>query len=192
MSKYAGSITIVDEAGNIVFERELTSDELIEALLTKRELNLSGEGITVGAHNIAEVFEAAKKTLRNGKIEITGKAKLGKVGKISAKPLTGNGRMEEIAALFNEGLKAAEVAKKLKIDISLVYANKSKAKKAGLLNTKQKNTEEKTEAEIDVATERSVKDLASMGWTVKAIAEETDLSTAQVLRITKATKHEDR
>lgn len=36
MSKYSGSITIVDYSGESVFERELTSDEIIETLLERR------------------------------------------------------------------------------------------------------------------------------------------------------------
>ncbi len=176
MSKYSGSISIIDDAGNVVFERELTSDECIEALIERRE-----------------VLEPTKRTFSGpAKLLSTtykGSVKFGRQKKADSD--AGGGRIEEIAALFNEGLKAAAVAKKLKVDIRLVYAYKSKAKKAGLLNVQPKNTEEKSEPEIDVATERSVKDLASMGWTVKAIAEETGLTTKQVLQITKARKGDD-
>ena len=33
MSRYSGTVTIVDDEGNAVFERELNEDEIIEALL---------------------------------------------------------------------------------------------------------------------------------------------------------------
>jgi hypothetical protein len=34
--KYTANITILDDEGNLMFERELTSDELVEALLDKK------------------------------------------------------------------------------------------------------------------------------------------------------------
>ena len=37
MSKYTASVLIVDEDGNMVFEREMTSDETIEALLAHQK-----------------------------------------------------------------------------------------------------------------------------------------------------------
>lgn len=36
--KYAGNITIVDDQGNTVFERELSADEMVEVLLKKDEV----------------------------------------------------------------------------------------------------------------------------------------------------------
>jgi hypothetical protein len=33
--KYSGTITVLGDAGNIVFERELSQDEIIDAILSK-------------------------------------------------------------------------------------------------------------------------------------------------------------
>lgn len=64
MSKYTGSITIVDDQGNSVFERELGSDELIDVLLERvdqYEKDPMGDGIVIDTHNIASMIEEAKK-----------------------------------------------------------------------------------------------------------------------------------
>lgn len=58
--KYAGTITILDENGNAVYERGLTGDEMIEALLTT-DAAVTNEDLERAIKNIEEVDEAPQR-----------------------------------------------------------------------------------------------------------------------------------
>ncbi len=59
MNKYAASITILDQDGNTVYDRELTQDEIVSELLTKRVVPDFKEGAVIESEE--EVEEAPKK-----------------------------------------------------------------------------------------------------------------------------------
>lgn len=75
MSKYAGNILIVDDKGDVVFERELTADEMIDALLTKPETVAvdyapGADDIVVTPKNINRVLKKARAYAKRGTKEI--------------------------------------------------------------------------------------------------------------------------
>lgn len=126
-SKYTGCISIIDQDGNIAFERDLGSDEVIAELLTRinffQKPPENGEGIVVGPHNLTQVLKAAKQTLtiKTPKIDL---------GDRSKNP---DDVKTEVIALINKGYKAREVSERSGVSIEYVYTIKSKAKKSGLL-----------------------------------------------------------
>ena len=139
-SKYTGCISIIDQDGNIAFERDLGSDEVIAELLARINFFQKppelGEGIVVGPHNVAAVFKSVKKQIEDLGPRSDKVIKNGKV-----KSSAGGGNREQIIELINQGLKAGEIAKKLKTSIETVYTTKSQAKKAGLLGPVSKSQE---------------------------------------------------
>jgi hypothetical protein len=60
-TKYAGSISIVDDQGNTVFERELTADEMVAALLEEKQLDRDVDAALAGTEGGVETTTRAYK-----------------------------------------------------------------------------------------------------------------------------------
>lgn len=142
--KYAGSVMIVDDQGNVVFERNMSGDEMVEELLKK----LSGLFIVMGPTTAVPIFEKVLKesVLTGEKVQKNGKVKTFKKKVNLTKPAAGGGSTQAIIDLVNEGLKAGEIAKRLKVSIAMVYTTKSQAKKAGQLKAQPKRAVTETES----------------------------------------------
>lgn len=93
MSKYAGSITVVDDQGNVAFERELGTDEIIDALVERisffQKPPEAGGAIVVGPHNIAAVIKKTQEALGGGATKRHYKKR---EGKVAVKPTVKSGR----------------------------------------------------------------------------------------------------
>lgn len=93
--KYAGSVTIFDDGGNIVFERNMSGDEMVEELLKKITDQavagaLTGAATTIHAGNVHEVFSTVKNKLTTKYPKTPGSGKI-KIPKTS-KPAAGGGQ----------------------------------------------------------------------------------------------------
>lgn len=92
MSKYAGSITVVDDQGNVAFERELGTDEIIDALVERisffQKPPEAGGAIVVGPHNISAVIKQAKESLGG----TTKRHYKKREDKVAVKPVAKSGR----------------------------------------------------------------------------------------------------
>lgn len=68
--KYVGNITILDEGGNVVFDRELGAFEIIGVLIERinffQKPPEEGEGCVVGPHNISALISG--KVQKNGRM----------------------------------------------------------------------------------------------------------------------------
>ena len=76
MSKYVGSISVIDDQGNIAFERELGTDEIIGELIERinffQKPPEPGEGVVVGPHNISRIVKETKKALETPPKKVRG------------------------------------------------------------------------------------------------------------------------
>lgn len=109
--KYAGTITIYDDNGEIVFERDLTPDQIIETLLTKSEAPAE-EALRPEPdapepekkHSDADLFPTRKNRAKgkSGKAAGGGKACCGSKGTRHMKDCASAGDRTGVQETFNE------------------------------------------------------------------------------------------
>ena len=186
-TKYSGTVIIINEEGNIVHQRELAADDIIDELLLRS---------IVCSENT--VYDQKKEVVRGGGYPAPVKmaSRIAKAGKKPAKPKEEKSTevqsmTERVAELANKGMTNAEISESLGITITNVSATKSNAKKKGLLTAPSKTEERQVKIKkVDAALSaydplivKAVKDFSSMGWNYQAIAEECDLNLDDVKKI---------
>ncbi len=111
MAKYSGSITIFDENSDIAYERNLSSDEIIETLLNRSEATPEEKE---EEEYIAQKPKKAKK----------------KGARKSGRGLDPDVR-DAVVRAIQAGKKAGEIAENEGIEVSQVYTIKAQLKKEG-------------------------------------------------------------
>lgn len=146
--KYAGNITVVDDNGEVVYERKLTMDEIIFNLLQdKRELSVI---VPVPAHtpSVASFMDGLKSARTKMNIE----PPLQKVTpmKPPKSKRQSNYEKEELESDIIAGeMKPSEIAKKHGTSVAMVYTTKNVLKKDGRLGEKKETPVRLTESQFN-------------------------------------------